>query len=111
MKVVLDTNVLVSAALKQKSIPGMTPAYSNRSLAERQQFEEVARPYFDALIDPDPRAWLMIRRRLDLNAQLAAFFGLCLWSHEHSRSNDADQRGSCESAAGVDRRPLSESPG
>jgi len=56
MKVVLDTNVLVSAALKQKSIPGMTPAYSNRSLAERQLFEEVARPYFDALIDPDPRA-------------------------------------------------------
>jgi predicted nucleic acid-binding protein len=31
MKVVLDTNVLVSAALKQKSMPGMTPAYSNRS--------------------------------------------------------------------------------
>ena len=40
----------------------------------------VARPYFDALIDPDTRAWLMIRRRRDLNAQLAAFFGPCMWS-------------------------------
>ncbi len=30
-----------------------------KSLAtEKQLFEVVARPYFDALIDPDTRAWL-----------------------------------------------------
>jgi uncharacterized protein len=65
MRVVLDTNVLVSAALKQKSMPGMTALIVERrggllkSLATEQQlFEVIARPYFDALIDPDTRAWL-----------------------------------------------------
>jgi putative PIN family toxin of toxin-antitoxin system len=65
MRVVVDTNVFVSAALKQKSMPGMTALLVERrggmlkSLAtERQLFEVVARPYFDALIDPDTRAWL-----------------------------------------------------
>ncbi|SRR6266404_7270328 len=82
MRVVLDTNALVSAALKQKSMPGMAALLIERrggllkSLATEQQlFEVVARRYFDGLIDPDTRAWLMIRRRLDLNAQLAAFLG------------------------------------
>ena len=82
MRVVLDTNVLVSAALNQKSMPGVAALLVERCggllkslAAERQLFEMVARPYFDALIDPDTRAWLMIRRRLDLNAQLAAFLG------------------------------------
>jgi uncharacterized protein len=65
MKVVLDTNVLVSATLKQKSMPGMAALLVERrgdllkSLATEQQlFKVVARPYFDALIDPDTRAWL-----------------------------------------------------
>jgi uncharacterized protein len=65
MRVVLDTNVLVSAALKQKSMPGMAALLVERrgdllkSLATEQQlFKVVARPYFDALIDPDTRAWL-----------------------------------------------------
>jgi len=65
MRVVLDTNVLVSAALKQKSMPGMAALLVERrggllkSLATEQQlFEVVVRPYFDALIDPDTRAWL-----------------------------------------------------
>jgi putative PIN family toxin of toxin-antitoxin system len=65
MRVVLDTNVLVSAALKQQSISGMAALVVERrgdllkSLAtEKQLFEVVARPYFDALIDPDTRAWL-----------------------------------------------------
>jgi uncharacterized protein len=65
MRVVVDTNVLVSAALKQKSMPGMAALLVERrggllkSLATEQQlFEVVARPYFDALIDPDTRAWL-----------------------------------------------------
>jgi uncharacterized protein len=65
MRVVLDTSVLVSAALKQKSMPGMAALLVQRrggllkSLATEQQlFEAVARPYFDALIGPDTPAWL-----------------------------------------------------
>jgi putative PIN family toxin of toxin-antitoxin system len=65
MRIVLDTNVLVSAALKQKSMPGMTTLVVERrggllkSLATEQQlFEVVARPYFASLIDPDTQAWL-----------------------------------------------------
>ena len=65
MRIVLDTNVLVSAALKQKSMPGMVTLMVERrggllkSLATEQQlFEVVARPYFASLIDPDTRVWL-----------------------------------------------------
>lgn len=65
MRVVLDTNVFVSAALKQKSMPGMAALLIERrggllkSLATEQQLVEVvARPYFNSLIDPDTRAWL-----------------------------------------------------
>lgn len=65
MRVVLDTNVLVSAALKQKSIPGMAALLVERrggllkSLATEQQlFEVVARPYLASLIDPAAQAWL-----------------------------------------------------
>jgi uncharacterized protein len=65
MRVVLDTNVLVSAALKHESTPGMAALVVERgggllkSLAtEEQLFEVVARPYFASLIDPDTQAWL-----------------------------------------------------
>ena len=65
MRVVLDTNVLISAALKQKSMPGMAALVVERhggllkSLATEQQlFDVLARPYFDPLIDADARAWL-----------------------------------------------------
>jgi uncharacterized protein len=65
MRIVLDTNVLVSAALKQQSMPGMAVLAVERhggllkSLATEQQlFEVVARPYFASLIDPDTRDWL-----------------------------------------------------
>ena len=74
MRVVLDTNILVSAALKQKSMPGMAALLVERrggmlkSLATEQQlFEVVVRPYFDSLIDPDTRAWL---RKLMAAAEL-----------------------------------------
>jgi predicted nucleic acid-binding protein len=63
MRIVLDTNVLVTAAPKQKSTPGMTTLVVERrgvllkSLASEQQlFEVLARPYFDSLIDPEARA-------------------------------------------------------
>ena len=65
MRVVVDTNVLVSAALKQQSMPGMTALLVERrggllkSLAtEHQLFEVVARPRLASLIDPDTQAWL-----------------------------------------------------
>ena len=65
MRVVLDTNVLVSAALKEKSMPGMTALVVERrggllkSLeTQHQLFEVVGRPYFGALIDPAALAWL-----------------------------------------------------
>jgi len=65
MRIVLDTNVLVSAALKQKSMPGIAALAVERhggllkSLAtEEQLFEVVARPYFGSLIDPDTCDWL-----------------------------------------------------
>jgi putative PIN family toxin of toxin-antitoxin system len=74
MRVVVDTNVLVSAALKQQSMPGMAALLVERrggllkSLATEQQlFEVVARPRLSALIDPETQAWL---RRLMATAEL-----------------------------------------
>src|SRR5215831_778836 len=65
MRVVLDTNVLVSAALKQRSTPGMAVLAVERHhvlfkshATEEQLFGVVARPYFASLINPDTRAWL-----------------------------------------------------
>ena len=65
MRVVVDTNVLVSAALKQQSMPEMAALLVERrggllkSLATEQQlFEVVARPRLASLIDPETQAWL-----------------------------------------------------
>jgi putative PIN family toxin of toxin-antitoxin system len=65
MRVVVDTNVLVSAALKQQSMPGMAALIVERrcgllkSLATEQQlFEVVTRPRLASLIDPETQAWL-----------------------------------------------------
>jgi putative PIN family toxin of toxin-antitoxin system len=65
MRVVVDTNILVSAALKKKSMPGMAALLVERrggrlkSLATEQQlFEVVARPRLASLIDPETQAWL-----------------------------------------------------
>lgn len=76
MRVVLDTNVVVSAALKQ----GSTPASAVRLVeqhdvllksrdTERQLLAVIGRPYFDLLIGGDARAWL---RRLMSSAELVA---------------------------------------
>jgi putative PIN family toxin of toxin-antitoxin system len=65
MRVVLDTNVLVSAALKRNSTPGMAAHAVERRggllkshATEQQLFAVVARPYFVSLIDRDTQAWL-----------------------------------------------------
>ena len=65
MKVVVDTNVLVSAALKQQYTPGMAALLVERRggllkslTTEQQLFEVVARPRLASLIDPETQAWL-----------------------------------------------------
>jgi uncharacterized protein len=65
MRIVLDTNVLVSAAIKQKSVPGMTALVIERrggllksTATEQQLFEVMARPYLASLIDAAAQAWL-----------------------------------------------------
>lgn len=70
MRVVLDTNVLVSAALKRQSNPGTAALLVERHgvllkslVTERQLFEVVARPHLAALIDPAAQDWL--RKLLD----------------------------------------------
>ena len=65
MRVVLDTNVLVSAALKRKSTPATAAALVEEhhtvlksSATERQLFDVLARSYFVPLIDRDTHDWL-----------------------------------------------------
>jgi uncharacterized protein len=65
MRVVVDTNVFVSAALKDKSLPAMAVHIIEqrgillKSIAtERQLFEVVARPYLASLIAPVTHDWL-----------------------------------------------------
>ena len=75
MRVVLDTNVLVSAALKRDSMPAAAvrlaePHEMLKSQAtERQLFDVVSRPYFAPLIGHETRAWL---RKLMSGAELVA---------------------------------------
>jgi putative PIN family toxin of toxin-antitoxin system len=70
MRVVFDTNVLVSAALKRNSIPGLTVHLAEAhdtllksAATERQLFDVISRPYFAPLIDVELRLWL--RRLMD----------------------------------------------
>jgi putative PIN family toxin of toxin-antitoxin system len=65
MRVVVDTNVLVSAALKDKSMPAIAVRLAARhsvllkSAATEAQFLDVAsRPYLAPLIAPAAREWL-----------------------------------------------------
>ena len=70
MRVVLDTNVLVSAALKQQSTPGLAAHLAAEQgtllkshATEQQLFEVIARPYFVTLIAPETRVWLQTLMR------------------------------------------------
>ena len=76
MRVVLDTNVLVSAALKRQSTPSMAARLVEHRgtllkslVTEQQLFEVVARPYLASLIDAESQAWL---KRLLAHAELVA---------------------------------------
>ena len=64
MRVVIDTNVFVSAALKQTSTPALAVraveqqrALLKSAATERQLFEVLARPYLAPLISPVAAAW------------------------------------------------------
>jgi putative PIN family toxin of toxin-antitoxin system len=76
MRVVVDTNVLISAALKRNSTPAAAVQAVERLCVllkspanEQQLFEVVARPYFVPLIVRDTRTWL---RNLMSTAELVA---------------------------------------
>jgi len=76
MRVVLDTNVLVSAALKRQSTPGAAVHIVDQhhrllksQVTEQQLFEVVARSYLATIIPADTQAWL---RKLITAAELVA---------------------------------------
>ena len=65
MRVVVDTNVFVSAALKDKSLPALAVhvieqhgALLKSIATEPQLFEVLARPYLASLVAPATHAWL-----------------------------------------------------
>jgi len=65
MRVVVDTNVFVSAALKEQSLPGMAAQIAAESgvllkstITERELFATLARPRLASLIPPRFRDWL-----------------------------------------------------
>src|SRR5438874_1241021 len=73
MRIVVDTNVLISAALKDKSVPALAIHLIEQQhillkspATERQLIEVSQRPYLAVLIAPSARAWL---RQLLLGAE------------------------------------------
>lgn len=65
MRVVVDTNVFVSAILKDKSLPALAVHLVEQrgtllksAATEQQLFEVLARPYFAPLIPPLTHDWL-----------------------------------------------------
>jgi putative PIN family toxin of toxin-antitoxin system len=64
MRVVVDTNVFISAALKEQSLPGMAAHIVAKSglllkstITERELFVTLARPRLASLIPPRFRDW------------------------------------------------------
>jgi putative PIN family toxin of toxin-antitoxin system len=73
MRIVVDTNVLISAALKDKSVPASAAHLVQQrhillksSATERQLVEVSERPYLALLIAPAAQVWL---RQLLANAE------------------------------------------
>ena len=65
MRIVVDTNILVSAALKQTSLPAIAlqqaaqhDALLKSAATEAQFLEVIARPYLASLIRSDARDWV-----------------------------------------------------
>jgi putative PIN family toxin of toxin-antitoxin system len=64
MRIVVDTNVFVSAALKDRSLPALAVHLATQhgvllksTATERQLFDVLARPYFASLISPAAHDW------------------------------------------------------
>lgn len=65
MRIVVDTNIFVSAALKDRSLPAIAARQATQhgvllksTVTEQQLFEVIARPYLAPLISPASREWL-----------------------------------------------------
>ena len=76
MRIVLDTNVLISAALKRHSTPNIAVLRVEQrggllksSLTEAQLFEVLARTHLVSIIEPATNDWL---KRLMAGAELVA---------------------------------------
>ncbi len=74
MRVVVDTNIFVSAALKQRSLPNLALYQVSQRcvllksvVTEAQFFEVIARSYIASLTTADTRGWL---RQLMRSAEL-----------------------------------------
>ena len=74
MRVVIDTNVFVSAALKEQSMPAMAVrVIEKRGIllksqeTEQQLLDVISRPYFAAVISPSIHEWI---RQMLLRAEL-----------------------------------------
>jgi putative PIN family toxin of toxin-antitoxin system len=64
MRLVIDTNIFISAALKDKSFPAVTLHLSKQhgillksDATERQLFDVLARPHFRRLVSPATLEW------------------------------------------------------
>lgn len=67
MRAVVDTNVFISAALKDTSVPALVVhlvaergTLLKSTETERQLFEVLARPYLAELIAPATHEWLRV---------------------------------------------------
>jgi putative PIN family toxin of toxin-antitoxin system len=65
MRIVVDTNIFVSAALKDKSLPAIAARLATQqgillksTATEQQLIEVIVRPYLAPLISPASREWL-----------------------------------------------------
>jgi predicted nucleic acid-binding protein len=69
MRLVIDTNIFISAALKDKSFPAVTLHLSKQhgillksDATERQLFDVLARPHFRRLVSPATLEWFRAGR-------------------------------------------------
>jgi putative PIN family toxin of toxin-antitoxin system len=83
MRIVVDTNVFVSAALKDKSLPAMAVHLVQQrgtllksDATELQLFDVLARPYLAKLIAAETHHWLkaimLSAERISINERVAA---------------------------------------
>jgi putative PIN family toxin of toxin-antitoxin system len=84
MRVVVDTNVFISAALKDKSLPAAAvhrvaqrAVLLKSAATESQLFDVMARPYFAALISPLTHAWFRTLFAGAESVQIEEHFAIC----------------------------------